>query len=72
MKKSFHLKMGENALFNLKKGESASMVMHINEFNTIVSQMTSVDISLDEEVCKLILLTSLPNTWVPKLAAVSN
>ncbi|KZV33428.1 hypothetical protein F511_38579 [Dorcoceras hygrometricum] len=59
-------------LFNLKMEEGASMVAHINEFNTIVSQLTSVEINFDDEIRALILLASLPNSWEPMRVAVSN
>ncbi|PON33693.1 hypothetical protein PanWU01x14_350650, partial [Parasponia andersonii] len=59
-------------LFYLKMGEGASVATHINEFNTIVSQLTSVEINFDDEVRALILLASLPTSWEPMRAAVSN
>ena len=45
---------------------------HINEFNTIISQLTSIEINFDDEIRALILLVSLPNTWESMQAAVSN
>ena len=62
MKKLFHLKMMENA----------HVAAHVNEFNTIVNQLSSVKIDFDDEVQALILLASLPNSWEPMRAAVSN
>ncbi|XP_065852126.1 retrovirus-related Pol polyprotein from transposon TNT 1-94 isoform X2 [Euphorbia lathyris] len=59
-------------LFNLRMGDNASVAEHINEFNTIVTQLMSVDITFDDEVHALILLASLPNNWEPMRAAVSN
>ncbi|XP_075494914.1 uncharacterized protein LOC142532523 [Primulina tabacum] len=52
--------------------EDASVAKHINEFNTIVSQLTSVEIKFDDEIRALILLASLPDNWEPMRAAVSN
>jgi hypothetical protein len=49
-------------LFNLKKAEGASMA-HLNEFNTITNQLSSVEIDFDDEICALIILASLPNSW---------
>nr|VDD56318.1 unnamed protein product [Brassica oleracea] len=62
MKKLFHLKMEEGCL----------VAAHVNEFNTIVNQLSSVEIEFEDEVRALILLASLPNSWEPMRAAVSN
>ena len=62
MKKLFHLKMEEGGL----------VAAHVNEFNTIVNQLSSVEIEFEDEVRALILLASLPNSWEPMRAAVSN
>ena len=42
--------------------EGASVTNHINEFNVIISQLSSVEIDFEDEVCALILLSSLPNS----------
>lgn len=44
----------------------AYVAAHLNEFDT------TADINFDNEVCVLILLASLPNSWEPMRAAVSN
>ncbi|KAJ0092600.1 hypothetical protein Patl1_26324 [Pistacia atlantica] len=49
-------------LFNLKMKEYAFVIQHINGFNTIINQLSSVKIDFDEEVRALILMTSLPNS----------
>ena len=36
---------------------------HINAFNTLVSQLISIDINMDEEDKCITLLCSLPNSW---------
>ena len=59
-------------LFNLKMGEGALVVEHLNNFNTVINQLVSVDIKFDDEICALILLASLPNSWEPMRAAVTN
>jgi hypothetical protein len=50
-------------LFNLKMAEGASVAQHLNEFNTITNQLSSVEIDFDDEICALIVLASLPNSW---------
>ena len=49
-------------LFNLKMAENASIAQHLNEFNTITNQLSSVEIDFDDEICALIVLASLPNS----------
>ena len=51
-------------LFHLKMDEGAGVAAHVNEFNTIVNQRTSVKIEFDNEVRALILLASLPKADV--------
>ena len=59
-------------LFNLKMAENASVAQHLNEFNTITNQLSSVEIDFDDEIRALIVLASLPNSWVAMRMAVSN
>ena len=47
-------------LFNLNM---ASVAQHLNEFNTITNQLSSVEIDFDDEIRALIVLASLPNSW---------
>ena len=50
-------------LFNLKMTENASVAQHLNEFNTITNQLSSVEIDFDDEIYALIILASLPSSW---------
>ena len=59
-------------LFNLKKAEDTPVVQHLNEFNTITNQLSTVEIEFDDELRALILLASLPNIWEAMRMAVSN
>jgi len=59
-------------LVNLKIGEDNSVTNHISEFNTIIAQLTLVQIIFDDEVKTLILLSSLPESWSATITAVSN
>ena len=45
-------------LFTLKKAEGTLVAQHLNEFNTITNQLSTVEIEFDDEVCALILLAS--------------
>ena len=49
-------------LFNLKMVEAASITDHINEFNVITTQLSSVEITFEDEVKALILLSSPPES----------
>jgi hypothetical protein len=59
-------------LFNLKMAKGAAMAKHLNEFNTITNQLSSVEIEFDDEIHALIVLGSLPNSWEAMRMAVSN
>ena len=59
-------------LFNLKKAENASVAQHLNEFNTITNQLSSVEIDFDDETCAQIVLASLPNSLEAMRMTVSN
>ena len=45
---------------------------HINEFNTIVSQLNYVDINFEDEIKALILISSLPESWDTIVAAIGS
>ena len=50
-------------LYNLRMKDGDSVTEHLNAFNTVVSQLASVDIKiLDEDKC-ISLLCSLPDSW---------
>ena len=59
-------------LFNLKMSKGGLVVEHLNSFNTVVNQLVSMGIKFDEEICALILLASLPNSWEPMIVAITN
>ena len=59
-------------LFNLKMAENASVAQHLNEFNTIINQLSSVEIDFNDEIRALIILASLLNKWEAIRMAVSN
>ena len=59
-------------LFNLKMVEGTPVAQHLNEFNTITNQLSSMEIDFDDEIRALIVLASLPNNWEAMRMAVSN
>jgi len=48
------------------------VTQHLNEFNTITNQLSSVDIDFDNEIHTLIVLASLSNSWEAIRIAMSN
>lgn len=58
-------------LYNLKMKEGGIVSNHLNEFNTLVTQLVLVDISLDDEIKAILLLCSLPNSWEGVVLVVS-
>ena len=59
-------------LFHLKMSDSTPIASHLNEFNSIINQLSTVSVEVEDEMQALILLASLPNSWEPMRAAVSN
>ena len=58
--------------FNLQLSESGSVVDHINEFNMIVSQLSSVKINFEDEIKALILMLSLLESWNTIVVTISS
>ena len=50
-------------LFNLQMSEGESVADHINEYNMIVSQLSQVEINIEDEIETLILMSTLPESW---------
>ena len=59
-------------LFNMKMEEGGSITDHLNEFNTITSQLSSLGVNFDEEIRALLMLCSLPESWNGLVMAMSN
>ena len=59
-------------LFNLKITKNISITQHLNNFNTITNQLSSVETVFDDEFCVLILLALLPSNWEGMRITVSN
>ena len=45
-------------LFNMKMSESGFVVDHLNDFNTVTSQLSSVGVNFDDEFRDLLFLCS--------------
>ena len=59
-------------LFNMKMSEGGSVADHLNDFNTVISQLSSVGENFDDEVRALLFMCSLLESWNGLVMAVSN
>jgi hypothetical protein len=50
-------------LFNMNMSKGGYFVDHLNEFNTIINQLSSVKVYFDDEARALLILCSLPESW---------
>ena len=59
-------------LFNMKMSKGGSVANHLNEFNTLTSQISSIRVNFDDEIRALLILCSLLERWNSLVMAVSN
>jgi hypothetical protein len=58
-------------LFNMKMSEGGYVADHLNEFNTVTNQLSSVKVDFYDEVKALLILCSLPESWNDLVMVVS-
>jgi hypothetical protein len=59
-------------LYNLRMRDGDSVAEHLNDFNTVVSQLVSVDIKISDEDKCINLLCSLPDLWDILVVAIGS
>ncbi|KAK9057920.1 hypothetical protein SSX86_022759 [Deinandra increscens subsp. villosa] len=57
-------------LVNTRMQEGSSVIVHINNMNSILSRLGSVNIKFEDEVQALLLLSSLPDSWSGTVTAI--
>ena len=62
----------QNKLFHLRMDENDTVTEHLNVYNTLVSQITSVGIKMAEEDKCITLLCSLPDSWDNLIVTIGN
>jgi hypothetical protein len=59
-------------LYNLRMRDGDSVAEHLNAFNTMVSQLVSVEIKISDEDKCISLLFSLPDLWDSLVVAIGS
>ena len=59
-------------LVKLEYKDGGSMVIHLNDFQWLINQLSTMIMSLDDELRALLLLSSLSESWNTLVVSLSN
>ena len=59
-------------LVNLKFRDENSVVEHLSDFQSLINQLATMKMVLDDEFQALLLLSSLPDSWETLVVSLSN
>jgi hypothetical protein len=59
-------------LYNLRMKESDSITAHLNDYEGIISQLSTQGITIDDELKALLLMSTLPPSWETFVTIVCN
>ena len=59
-------------LVKLEYKDGGSMVVHLNDFQGLINQLSVTKMTLDDELQVLLLLSSLPKSWDTLVVSLSN
>ena len=57
---------------NLKQKDGQSIAEHLNDFEEMITQLSVISLSLDDETRACLLLGSLPDSWNTLMVSLGN
>ena len=58
-------------LYGMRMKEGTNIVDHLNVFNTLIFQLSSMDVKIDDEDKSVNLLCTFPESWVQVVSSIS-
>ena len=58
-------------LYGMRMKESMKIADHLNVFNTLICQLNSMDVKIDDEDKAVDLLCTLPESWGQVVSSIS-
>ena len=64
--------MSEANYWDQIQTKGADITKHLNNFQGLINQATTLNLNLDDEVQALLLFSSLPDNWEKMMISISN